>query len=72
VQKLATLTHSFYTICRVVDKENISLSRARLALVDASRIVLATPWASRRIRAGKNVKRGLIMVETSMLDIATT
>jgi arginyl-tRNA synthetase len=41
VQKLATLTHSFYTICRVVDKENISLSRARLALVDASRIVLA-------------------------------
>ncbi|MFA5236042.1 MAG: arginine--tRNA ligase [Bacilli bacterium] len=40
VQKLATLTHSFYTICRVVDKENISLSRARLALVDASRIVL--------------------------------
>ncbi len=40
VQKLASLTHSFYTICRVVDKENISLSRARLALVKASQIVL--------------------------------
>ena len=41
VQKLASLTHSFYTICRVVDKENISLSRSRLALVKASQIVLA-------------------------------
>jgi len=41
VQKLATYTHSFYTICRVIDKENISLSRARLALVKASRITLA-------------------------------
>ncbi|HAV19435.1 MAG TPA: arginine--tRNA ligase [Firmicutes bacterium] len=41
VQKLATLTHSFYTICRVVDKENISLSQARLGLVKASQIVLA-------------------------------
>jgi arginyl-tRNA synthetase len=41
VQKLASLTHSFYTICRVVDKENISLSRSRLALVLASRVTLA-------------------------------
>ncbi len=42
VQKLATLTHSFYTICRVIDKENISLSQQRLALVKASRITLAS------------------------------
>jgi len=41
VQKLATYTHSFYTICRVIDKENISLSQARLALVKASRITMA-------------------------------
>ena len=40
IQKLASLTHSFYTICRVVDKENISLSRARLGLVAASRTVM--------------------------------
>ena len=45
VQKLASLTHSFYTICRVVDKENISLSKSRLALVRASRIVLANALA---------------------------
>ncbi|HOJ44493.1 MAG TPA: arginine--tRNA ligase [Bacilli bacterium] len=45
VQKLASLTHSFYTICRVVDKENISLSKSRLALVRASRIVMANALA---------------------------
>jgi arginyl-tRNA synthetase len=45
VQKLASLTHSFYTICRVVDKENISLSKSRLALVRASCIVMANALA---------------------------
>jgi arginyl-tRNA synthetase len=40
-QKLASYTHSFYTICRVIDRDNLPLSGARLALVKASSIVLA-------------------------------
>ena len=40
-QKLASYTHSFYTICRVIDRDNLPLSGARLALVKASAVVLA-------------------------------
>ncbi|WP_304684107.1 arginine--tRNA ligase [Ileibacterium valens] len=41
IQNLATKFHSFYTFCRVNDPENPELSAKRLALVNASRIVLA-------------------------------
>ncbi len=40
LRDLATTFHRFYTVCRVVDKDVLERSRARLALVDASRIVL--------------------------------
>jgi len=39
--KLADKFHSFYDTCRVVDEENIELSKARLTLTNAARIVLA-------------------------------
>ena len=41
---LATLFHSFYTQCRVVS-EDMELSRARLKLVEAAKIVLARTLA---------------------------
>ena len=40
-QELAALFHSFYTNCHIVGEEP-ALRDARLALADASRIVLAT------------------------------
>ena len=33
--------HAFYTQCRVVDEEEPELSRARLLLLEATRVVLA-------------------------------
>lgn len=39
-QDLASLFHSFYTNCRVIDEDS-ALTKARLALVDATRINLA-------------------------------
>ncbi len=40
VRKLATAINDFYTNCRVLDKENIEISSARLGLCLASKIVL--------------------------------
>lgn len=40
IQSLATLIHSFYNVCRIVDKDNLSLTASRLGLVKASKIVL--------------------------------
>ncbi|MDY0345017.1 MAG: arginine--tRNA ligase [Bacilli bacterium] len=40
IQKLAGLTHSFYTECRVIDRDNPQLSQSRLALCKASQIVM--------------------------------
>ena len=40
IQKLAALTHAFYTECRVIDRENVLLSKSRLALCKASQIVI--------------------------------
>jgi arginyl-tRNA synthetase len=39
--ELATAFHAFYTDCRVLDEENIPLSKARLKLCRAAKIVLA-------------------------------
>ncbi len=41
-QDLATVFHDFYEKCRVVDGDNVELSKARLKLVAAARSVLAT------------------------------
>ncbi|HEX8974268.1 MAG TPA: arginine--tRNA ligase [Patescibacteria group bacterium] len=38
---LADKFHSFYDACRVIDEENPELTKARLSLVEAARIVLA-------------------------------
>ena len=40
-QELAQSFHVFYTQCRVVDEENEALSRARLLLMDATRVALS-------------------------------
>lgn len=40
IQKLAGLTHAFYTECRVIDRDNPELSQSRLALCKASQIVM--------------------------------
>lgn len=40
IQGLAVLIHSFYTTCRIIDKDSIDLTNNRLALAEASKIVL--------------------------------
>jgi arginyl-tRNA synthetase len=40
-QDLANIFHSFYTQCRVVDQDDKALSKARLQLVAAAKLVLA-------------------------------
>ena len=41
VYKLAQLFHSFYNECKVIDKDNLALTKQRLALVKACQIVLS-------------------------------
>ncbi|GAJ07561.1 unnamed protein product, partial [marine sediment metagenome] len=40
-QELATVFHSFYKQCRVVSRENGQLTKARLKLVAAAKLVLS-------------------------------
>ncbi|MCQ2792523.1 MAG: arginine--tRNA ligase, partial [Bacilli bacterium] len=40
IYSLATLIHSFYNECRIVNKDNLDLSANRLGLVKASKVVL--------------------------------
>jgi arginyl-tRNA synthetase len=40
IHSLAQLVHEFYTNCRVLDQDNLDLTRSRLALCLASKIVL--------------------------------
>ncbi len=40
IQELAALIHSFYTECKIVDKENIDVTSSRLALAKAGKIVM--------------------------------
>jgi arginyl-tRNA synthetase len=44
-QDLATAFHQFYTECRVLDDEQMALSKARLRLCEAARLVLARALA---------------------------
>lgn len=41
IQNLATRFHSFYTVCKVIDPENPELTASRLALVRATKVVMA-------------------------------
>ena len=41
IQNLASKFHTFYNACKVIDRDNLSLSSQRLALVKATKIVLA-------------------------------
>lgn len=40
IQKLATAINEFYTVCRVIDRQNLEVSGSRMALCKASEIVL--------------------------------
>ncbi|MDI6713201.1 MAG: arginine--tRNA ligase [Anaerosomatales bacterium] len=40
-EDLATAFHQFYTVCRVIDADEPALTSARLALCDATRLVIA-------------------------------
>lgn len=40
IHELAELTHSFYSECRVIDRDNLSVSASRLALCKASQQVM--------------------------------
>lgn len=40
IQKLASMFHSFYGECKVLDEDNVTLSQQRLALVSAVKITL--------------------------------
>ncbi len=40
IQELAALIHSFYTECRLIDRDNIALTSSRLALAKAGQIVM--------------------------------
>ncbi len=53
--KLAEKFHSFYTECRVVDEENITLTIARLKLVQATRIVIAQTLEIIGVEASSNM-----------------
>ena len=41
IQSLASKFHTFYNACKVIDRDNLALSSQRLALVEATKIVLA-------------------------------
>ena len=40
IQKLASSINEFYTVCRVIDRNNMEVSSSRIALCKASAIVL--------------------------------
>ncbi|MBE6124019.1 MAG: arginine--tRNA ligase [Erysipelotrichaceae bacterium] len=44
IQKVAALFHGYYSECRVIDKDNIVLSEQRLALLEATKVVLGNAF----------------------------
>ncbi len=40
IQELATLVHSFYTNCKMIDRANLEVTSSRLALAKAAKIVI--------------------------------
>ncbi len=41
IQRLASLIHTFYTECRIIDREELATTRSRLALAKAAMITMA-------------------------------
>ncbi len=41
IQELSALIHSFYTQCRLIDKDNLEVTSSRLALAKAAKIVIS-------------------------------
>lgn len=41
IQELSALIHSFYTQCRLIDKDNLEVTSSRLAIAKAAKIVIA-------------------------------
>ncbi len=56
-QELAQAFHVFYTQCRVVDEQEPELSRARLLLLEATRVVLARTLGLMSISAPDRMQR---------------
>ena len=54
-QELAQAFHVFYTQCRIVDPEDEPLSRARLLLLEATRVVLARVLALMGVSAPRDM-----------------
>ena len=50
-QELAQAFHAFYTQCRVLNEDDEPLTRARLLLLDATRVTLARTLALMGISA---------------------
>ena len=45
IQKMATAIHSFYTNCRIIDRDDIATTSSRLALAKASKIAICNALA---------------------------
>ena len=55
IRDLAGLFHSFYADCRVIDQENLELTKQRLALVKASEITLKNALSSIGVSAPESM-----------------
>lgn len=55
IQELASLIHSFYTECRLIDRDNIEVTSSRLALAKASKIVMRNALNLIGVSAPKNM-----------------
>ena len=57
IQKLAQYFHSFYSVCRVNDPDNMELTKQRLALVLATKITLKNALYYLGVEAPEEMKR---------------
>lgn len=55
IQELASLIHSFYTECRLIDRDNIEVTSSRLALAKAAQIVMKNALNLIGVSAPKNM-----------------
>ena len=55
IQELAAKIHSFYTGCRVIDRDNLDLTSSRLALAKASKIVMKNALGVLGVSAPENM-----------------
>lgn len=55
IQDLAAKIHSFYTGCRVIDRDNLDVTASRLALAKASKIVMKNALSVLGVSAPENM-----------------